>query len=140
MRSMQRKGRLIAAAFCLLLALAGCSNYRVDVLHMSVNEKKGEENQSFWSKYASMSGNEDNYITLKEGDPLEFRIQITTTQGSLSVVAEDPDGAEIYNQTYTEDAQFTLPVKTAGKYKLTMKGDKHSGGYAIKWGKEEDTP
>ena len=137
---MQRKTGLIAAAFCLLLSLAGCGsvNYRVNTVHFANRERSGSTEQSFWSEYDTMSGTELNYITLEEGGPLEFRITVTTTGGSLTVAVNDPEGDEIYNESYDGDAAFTLPVEAEGKYRIAMKGDGHGGGYVIEWGEKKE--
>lgn len=75
-------------------------------------------------------------INVKENQSLDIVTSVKVTTGSVSFLVTDSDANEIFNQTISEDSDFTISLKDYGKHLIKIDHDNFKGSYKLDWSKK----
>jgi hypothetical protein len=129
---MMSAGQKIGLVILLLaLALVGCSGR--SSLRRGWVETSGLSHLDI--RYNTFDGVERRSFRAAEGQDINLEAALQVEDGSLTVRLLDPSGELIWEESYTEDAEFSLAVEAErkGRYKLQVEGESAEGGFALDW-------
>lgn len=107
------------AAACLCVAMAGCRTAG------DFNGSKITNEDGFQMDYTILNQTEDAVLSLTEGDDLQ--VEISQEQGTVSICVGINGKEPIYTGNDLTDAVFTLKIREAGNYQISVTGNKASG-------------
>lgn len=83
--------------------------------------------------YQVFRGTEEGTVTLEDGDTLLVDYRFVVDNGEITLRVVDPDGEEIFEQTFSEDvaAQVALDAEIDGNYDIIVEGDTSNGGFTV---------
>lgn len=115
----------------LALALVGCSGR--SSLKRGWVETNGLSHLDI--RYNYFEGIERRSFRAAEGQDINLEADLQVEDGALTVRLIDPSGELIWEESYSEDAEFSLAVEAErkGRYKLEMEGESAEGGFEIDW-------
>lgn len=112
----------------MILFACGCV-VRTNSVRIGYVESNGS---GYWkASYVSMSGTMTNTLKVSSG---VLDIAIVTDSGSVSLEITDEKGNNVYRGNDLSTCTFS--VKTAGKTKIVVKGQKHEGSFSFTTGSE----
>ncbi len=96
---------------------------------------------SMKAKYAYWNGVRQRAISLKEDTTLEFAYTAAATQGSLTIMVQDPAGNPLFSVTVDENSKeasdkVQVRAETAGRYKVRVQGESTAGSFSVSWKKK----
>ena len=74
-------------------------------------------------------------INVKESHALEIKASVELDKGAITVGLKNKDGEEKYKEIIIETTNFSIPIETYGKYKITVICDDFKGKFAFSWSK-----
>lgn len=125
-------GQKIGLVILLLaLALVGCSGR--SSLRRGWVETSGLSHLDI--RYNYFEGVERRSFRAAEGQDINLEADLQVEEGALTVRLLDPSGELIWEESYTEDAEFSLAVEAerTGRYKLQVEGESAEGGFEMDW-------
>ena len=60
-------------------------------------------------------------------------IRVCTEAGELYLVIRSADGACVFEEYFTENAELSVPISADGVYRVTASGQGHQGELLLKW-------
>ncbi|MGL4336770.1 MAG: hypothetical protein ACRCST_07730 [Turicibacter sp.] len=125
-----------------MLFLVGCdsSHYKslisVKSSYRTVLSVTNSTSERFEMSYKSFDGSRTKKVNFKEGEVVEFEIEMTTSSGDLKLSIVDPNGTILY-ETIGPDIEVTetMTMATTGYYSIKVEGD-HSGSFKVRWTKK----
>ena len=122
----------------LIPLLAGCVN-SARVVSNNTTAIASIQNTSATEIYFSCEkcqGNTTYQFFVTEKNELSVASEVTVAGGSVAFVITDPNNKELYNETLTESANFSIPLETYGKHKLKVVYEAFKGKYKLNWAKK----
>lgn len=125
------KTRIMGLVLCMMMVfqLVGCTSGSYSVL--LANEKNTSNSISM--KYSKFNGYKQTTLTLKENETVDVSVDIVTSEGHLDLSIIDENEQSAYQGTDIPTSSFKVTLDKAGKYKIKVSADNHSGSYAISW-------
>lgn len=74
-------------------------------------------------------------INVSQKQALEIRCDFTVDEGALTLSMKDSDGSVFFVNIVVETANFSVPLKDYGKYKIIVHTDDFNGTYQFNWSK-----
>lgn len=86
-------------------------------------------------RYNYFDGIESRSFRAGEGEDIDLQAEVDVEEGTLTIRLLDPNGDSIWEESTSEDAQFSLSVEAErkGRYKLVMEGETAEGGFELDW-------
>ncbi|MGM9681945.1 MAG: hypothetical protein ACI3XR_10640 [Eubacteriales bacterium] len=88
--------------------------------------------------YEKFDGTKEYSIRVKDGETLAVKVSIVTEGGSLALTIAQNGDQPAYRGKDLPTTDFTVYLKEAGTYTVTLTADEHSGSYSLDWGDETD--
>lgn len=124
-----KKKIIISITFILLLGLVGCSrNFTFRLLAFETNTST-----KMSMTHYRLHGVKEKKLTVKEGEPLEIKVDIETKDGTLNAYIYNKDMEYSYEGKDIPTSSFTVTLTEPGEYTLKLEADKHSGSYSFTW-------
>lgn len=119
---------LFIAALLFTLILAGCTSAN----YSTVISNENNTSTSMSMTYQKFNGFKTT--TFKTEDNSAVSVEIVSDEGKLNLSIVDMDGKSYYQGNDLPTSSFVVNLDKAGKYKVTVEGEKHTGSYKIAWG------
>lgn len=87
--------------------------------------------------YKDFNGYKQTWITVKEDEPRNVKVDVVTEEGKLNLSITDRDGKSFYQGNDIPTSSFTVGLDKKGEYKIKVSAEKHKGSYKITWDKAE---
>ena len=120
---------VVLAVLLFCVVLAGCTSF------FSKGSFAGSFSQggsSMKAKFSSFNGERGARFSLKQGDKVSVKYELSCEDGTLALTLEDKDGNVLY--TNTEDSgTIDITASSDQKYTLRVTGVKAKGSYDISW-------
>ena len=87
------------------------------------------------AEYAQFTGTETRTVLAQPGETLYLEYDAKVDRGSLHLEVDNPYGETIWCTSLCEDCGETkeLPVKEAGCYTISIRGEATEGSFDLKW-------
>lgn len=84
--------------------------------------------------YEEFSGYKATSLKLEEGVSINLNLKVKTDTGSLAVeILDDADNVVLKLNSDREEQEEEAVIKSTGKYKIKVAGDKHKGEFKLAW-------
>jgi major membrane immunogen (membrane-anchored lipoprotein) len=116
---------IVLTLICIML-FSSCS-------YSTIMSKETQTATSWDMSYAKFTGSKSHTITLKEGQKVEFTIDIVSDAGQLDFSIIDEGSTSHYTGTDIPTSNFTVSADQSGKYEMTFKAKEHKGSFSVSW-------
>ena len=118
---------IIAVLFCFV----GCDTSSNYYTYKSIENQNGH---SFNMRYEKFDGTREYKIKVSEGEELAVKVDVKTSGGSLSVSIAKKGQEPVYTGNSVPTGSFTVYLKEAGTYIVSLTAAEHVGSYSFDWG------
>jgi PBP1b-binding outer membrane lipoprotein LpoB len=119
---------LLITVLLFALLLAGCTSGN----YSTVLSNENNTSTSLSMTYQKFDGIKT--ATFQTEDNAAVSVEMVSEEGKLNLSIEDMNGKSYYQGKDIPTSSFVVNLDKAGKYKVTVEGEKHTGSYKIVWG------
>ncbi|MGM9640880.1 MAG: hypothetical protein ACI3V3_05890 [Faecousia sp.] len=125
--------RILCLVLCALMLVnfSGCRSKSACFTYRSI---ENQNDHSFSMRYETFDGTKEYTIRVHDGQTLAVKVEIVTESGSLALTIAQKGEEPAYMGNDLQTTGFTVYLKEAGTYRVTLTADEHSGSYSFDWG------
>lgn len=124
---MKKRTYLTVLVLACIMLFSSCSS------QVTIMSKENKTSTAWNMSYAKFTGSKSHTIKLKEGQKVEFIVDIVSDAGQLDFSIIDKEGTSHYTGTDLPTSNFTVSADQSGKYEMTFKAKEHKGSFSVSW-------